>query len=228
MPANVTAEAFPKTKAKWGTYVPGIYGKHPFLNNELVNLPWFLGLAPIAEGERLDLEQSRVEACRRELQMKDALWRRSLIWKTRAGASVTVSFERFVSAARPSLCVQRMSLECDRNIEIQIESIINGDVRTNGFDHFKHVSCSTAKDGSLACEVTTDRGDAVCLQSLHRGAVKSWTAEASGRLAQARGTVRLAAGEGRRHRKAQRGIDEQGSRAGAVRHGARRRIEHRV
>ena len=63
------------------------------------------------------------------------------------------------------------------------------------FDHFKNVSCSTAKDGSLACEVTTDRGDAVCLQSLHRGAVKSWTAEASGRLAQARGTVRLAAGK---------------------------------
>jgi trehalose/maltose hydrolase-like predicted phosphorylase len=74
-------------------------------------------------------------------------------------------------------------------------SIIDGDVRTNGFDHFKNVSCSTAKDGSLACEVTTDRGDAVCLQSLHRGAVKSWTAEASGRLAQARGTVRLAAGK---------------------------------
>jgi trehalose/maltose hydrolase-like predicted phosphorylase len=121
MPANVTAEAFPKTKAKWGTYVPGIYGKHPFLNNELVNLPWFLGLAPIAEGERLDLEQSRVEACRRELQMKDALWRRSLIWKTRAGASVTVSFERFVSAARPSLCVQRMSLEGNRNIDVQID-----------------------------------------------------------------------------------------------------------
>ena len=28
-PANVTSEVFPETKAKWGTYVPGVFGPHP-------------------------------------------------------------------------------------------------------------------------------------------------------------------------------------------------------
>jgi len=41
MPANVTSEKFPEFKARWGTYVPGIYGKHPLLNSELINLPYF-------------------------------------------------------------------------------------------------------------------------------------------------------------------------------------------
>src|SRR5262245_53821187 len=50
LPANVTSEKFRTTKAKWGTYVPGICGRHPLLGNELVNLPWFIGIHPFVDG----------------------------------------------------------------------------------------------------------------------------------------------------------------------------------
>ena len=34
MPASVTSEKFPEGKEHWGTYVPGVIGRHPFLNEE--------------------------------------------------------------------------------------------------------------------------------------------------------------------------------------------------
>ena len=45
-PTNVTAEIFPDTKAKWGTYIPYIFGPHPALNIQMLNLPFFLGITP--------------------------------------------------------------------------------------------------------------------------------------------------------------------------------------
>ena len=54
MPASVTAEKLPAGKLKWGTYVPGVFGKHPLLNNEMINLPFFIGMAPRVAGEKLD------------------------------------------------------------------------------------------------------------------------------------------------------------------------------
>lgn len=71
-PANTTAEKFPTVKAKWGTYVPGVYDEHPTLRHELVNLPWFLGLAPIVDGERFDVEQCAIRDYARTLDMRAA------------------------------------------------------------------------------------------------------------------------------------------------------------
>ena len=60
MPTSVTTEQFRQPKSKWGTYVPGLFCRHPLLNNEMVNLPWFLGIAPSVDGERLDAELCQI------------------------------------------------------------------------------------------------------------------------------------------------------------------------
>ena len=44
LPANVTLEKIRNPITKWGVYVPGIYGKHPILGEELVNLPYLMGM----------------------------------------------------------------------------------------------------------------------------------------------------------------------------------------
>ena len=165
MPASVTAEKLPAGKLKWGTYVPGVFGKHPLLNNEMINLPWFIGMSPRVAGEKLDMESSRVSEYRRELRLKDAVICRTLVWHTLAGARIAVRFERFISAARPNLCVQRLTLTSDRDVTVEVSGGIDADVRTNGYDHFKNVTIARHDAAGVSCGVTTDAGDIVQMVS---------------------------------------------------------------
>ena len=161
MPANVTSEKFPETKAKWGAYIPGIFGNHPLLNCEMVNLPWFCELSPRVAGEMLDMEGSKITGYRRELRLHDAVLCRTLTWHTAAGAEITVSFERFISAVHPSLSVQRMKLVSAQDTVVTVRAGIDSDVRTNGYDHFtSRLVQPDAKDG-IECRFRTDRDDEV-------------------------------------------------------------------
>ena len=164
-PANVTAESFPETKAKWGTYVPGIYGPHPFLNWELINLPWFLGIAIFADGEKLDMELSQVRDYSRELCLRTATLRRELTWQTKLGKVIKVSFERFASAARPHLFLQRVRFQALQETTVVVYSGIDANVLTNGHDHFRCVSFDRVGDNGVGCTVDTDGGDTVRIES---------------------------------------------------------------
>jgi len=152
-PSNVTAERFPDRKAKWGTYVPGLFARHPLLNREMVNLPWFLDLAPVVGDEKLDMETSRVEEYTRVLHMKTASLSRSLVWRTGAGPVLSVRFERFVSLVRPRLVLQRMTLTPDRDGRATVLAGIDADVRTNGHDHFESVDMERDGERGMKCRV---------------------------------------------------------------------------
>lgn len=160
MPGNTTSEKFPEFKARWGTYVPGVYGKHPVLNNELINLPYFAGFAPLVGGERLDLTASTVTNCKRSLNMREARIERSLEWRV-AGATLKVAFDIFVDSARPGLCVQRMTLVPSKDIEVAVESAIDGDVRTNGYDHLTFVQGTKVSENRIRLSCVTDRDERV-------------------------------------------------------------------
>jgi trehalose/maltose hydrolase-like predicted phosphorylase len=194
VPANVTNEKFRETKAKWGTYVPGVFGSHPLLNREMVNLPWFLDLAPEVDGEKLDVERGRVEACRRELRMREAtLWRR-LRWHTKSGATLEVTFERFVSAARPHLAVQRLTLRADRDSSVTVRAGIDADVRTNGYDHLTAVEFEQSGGDGVHCRVETDGGSEVRMLARLRAPGAAWSYRAAGRAARLSAEIALPAG----------------------------------
>ena len=158
-PTNVTAEKFPEMKSKWGTFVPGIYGVHPLMGKELANLPYFLDLTPTVDGERLDMECCRVEDYQRALSFQTATLTRAFRWLTQSGAVVSVRFERFVNAARPHLCVQRLTLTSDRDVHLDLRAGIDSDVRTSGYDHFSRVTFAHESADSVQCDVTLDSGD---------------------------------------------------------------------
>ena len=158
-PTNVTAEKFPEMKSKWGTFVPGIYGVHPLMGKELANLPYFLELMPTVDGERLDMECCRVEDYQRELSFQTTTLTRAFRWLTQSGAVVSVRFERFVNAARPHLCVQRLTLTSDRDVHLDLRAGIDSDVRTSGYDHFSRVTFAHESADSVQCDVTLDSGD---------------------------------------------------------------------
>lgn len=167
-PANVTAEKFEVTPSKWGTYIPGVFGEHPLLLHEMINLPWFLELAPVIEGERLDLTRSRHTEFRCTLNMKTASLARTLTWQLPSGNRVRLCFERFISGQRSGLSVQRLTLVAEQAAELAIEAGIVADVTTNGFDHFTEVTVAPSGQDGIRCEVTTDGGDRVTMESRFR------------------------------------------------------------
>lgn len=195
VPTNVTAEQFPETKAKWGTYVPGIFGCHPVLNSEMVNLPWFLGLRPIVDGEALEVEAGTIEDYRRELRLDTATLKRRLRWRTRSQKSVTVEYTRFVSAARPHLCVQRMTLLADQLVSVAIDSGIDADVRTNGYDHFQAVDIEPVGEKGMRCLVRTDAGDPVEILTHLIVPAANWRPEIAARGGTLSTNITLSSGE---------------------------------
>ena len=158
-PAFANASAFKHggvQKTKWGTYVPGVFAHHPNLNEELVNLPYFLGIEPTVAGGKLDLLQSSISAYERSLNMKTASLERSLVWHTKDG-DVKVKFERFISGARAQLSVQRASFTAvDKDLKISIKSGIDADVRTNGCDHFTFTKVEQLSENAVKSTVTTN------------------------------------------------------------------------
>ncbi|MBE2183532.1 MAG: glycoside hydrolase family 65 protein [Anaerolineae bacterium] len=192
-PANVTAEAFPYMPVKWGVFVPGIYGLHPLMGKELANLPSFLSLTPSIAGEKLDMQQGRIENYRRILHFKTAALTRSFNWQTKQGAEIQVRYERFISAARPHLCVQRLTLMSDQDVDCDLRAGIDTDVRTSGYDHFTASLFQREALNQINCIVTLDAGDVVSQRAclLLEGA--SWNYEASERRADLTTTVHLTA-----------------------------------
>ncbi len=183
LPTNVTSEKFIEQKAKWGTYHPGMRGRHPHLNRGIVNLPYFLELIPCAvlvQGagdfiaseapytlEKLDMERSQILEYERSLDLKRAVLSRRIVWKTIEGACLEVNFMRFISAAHPCLCVQRMEVSlCQPDgsaemleVGLVIQAGIDADVRTSGYDMFSSLNFEPDGDTGFLCNVTTNEGD---------------------------------------------------------------------
>lgn len=164
-PGNVTAEVFADRPSRWGTYVPGVFADHPLLGHELVNLPAFHLLTLTVAGETLDVSRSTLLAHRRTFDLRDGHLTRELTWRTAGGPTLRATFQRFVSAARPHLCFQRLELAVDRPAEVVVTSLLDADVRTNGFDHFVEVAGGILDERYVAQSIRTNGGDEIELSS---------------------------------------------------------------
>ncbi|MBM4142426.1 MAG: glycoside hydrolase family 65 protein [Lentisphaerae bacterium] len=173
-PANVTAEKFVHAPGRWGTFVPGVFGHHPLLLQEMINLPWFLELTPVVDGERLDLTASNVQGFRRTLNMRTATLSRELAWQTKSGKTLRVLHERFISGCATNLSVQRMRIECDQAVELTILGGIDARVTTNGFDHFRLVEIRETA-GGVTCRVVTDAEDTIGMETRLTADGAVWT-----------------------------------------------------
>lgn len=164
MPANVTLEKHMNPKSKWGVYVPGIVGNHPILNEEMVNLPYIFGLNIYMGNNRFDMEKSIYDNYTRELDLKSGVLSRSLNWHINGG-SIKLNFSRFISMARKNIIVQRLVLKpIESDVSIKVDSFIEGDVTTNGYNHFNACDVSYY-EGIIECFVKTDLEDEVIMKS---------------------------------------------------------------
>lgn len=163
LPANVTLEKARHSKSKWGVYVPGIYGVHPILGEEIVNLPYFLGVNLYFDSERLDMEVSDYRDFTRSLNMKNAVLERSFIWNVK-GNDIEVNFKRYCSMENKNLVVQELVLNSlDKDVELRLENFIDAGITTNGYNHFTKVFLEN--DEALKAFVTTDTNQEVGIYS---------------------------------------------------------------
>lgn len=165
LPANVTLEKQRHPKSKWGLYVPGIYGLHPLLGEEIINLPHAIGVNLVQDGERLDMELSRTSGLKRSLELANGRLRRTLTWHRPAGR-IDVSFERYCSLQHKHLIVQEIRLRADAPMPFCFESFIDADVTTNGYRHFTSVK-GEQRDG-LRVIAVTDTNQTVGLHAFCR------------------------------------------------------------
>lgn len=163
LPANVTLEKPRHPKSKWGLYVPGVYGLHPLLGEEIINLPHAIGINLLQDGEKLDMERSRISRLTRSLELSNGRLRRSFTWHRPAGR-LDVTFERYCSLQHKHLIVQEVRLRADVPMGITFESFIDADVTTNGYRHFTSVSGRFA--GGVRVIVTTDSGQTAGLHAV--------------------------------------------------------------
>src|SRR4030065_825695 len=189
---NVSAEKFIRQSTRWGCYIPGVYSPHPTFNNEITNLPFPLGIYLWESGERFDQVKSEIIDFSRSLDLKTALLERHVTWKCKSGAVVNIKWRRIAHARIKKLILQQVFITSDKDTEIMIAAGIDGDVRTNGHDHFTKVDCRAGSNGCL-CTVETEGGNTV--EVVTKMASDDWKIENSGRSCTQVKKVKLKAGE---------------------------------
>lgn len=166
LPSNVTLEKHRNSKSKWGTYIPGIVGVHPYLKTEGINLPYFLALQLRADDEELDMELGEISEYTRQLNMQDGSLRRAFIWKTRSGMVLQAEYLRFISKADSHLALQQLRLQVlVGEGSLEMRTGIDAGVRTNGFNHFTQVSEDVNTSPYIGLEVITNGGNTVSMMS---------------------------------------------------------------
>ncbi len=156
---NVTIEEFPEFKSRVGTYLPGVSGPHPTCMDQMINLPALHGLIVYVAGQRLDMESEQVDEYERRLDLRNGHLHRTFIWQTAAGARLRFHFERFISAQRRHVQVQRCRVEHVDGpaAELRVLGSLDAEVRTNGFDHFQSVEI-TGEHEPITLQVRTNAG----------------------------------------------------------------------
>lgn len=133
---NTTLEKSRETKSRWGTFMPVIQANHPTLRQGIVNLPYYLGLAIHVDGEKLDLEHGEISGYCRWLDLLSGTLYRCVVWQTRSGKQVEITWRRYMDPQERFACVQDVNLTLSQSAEVVVESFVDNNVRTNGFDKF--------------------------------------------------------------------------------------------
>lgn len=164
LPENVTLEKLRNPISKWGIYIPGIFGKHPILGEEIVNLPYFIGINLYCAGEKFDMSYSKFSDYEKKLDMNNAVLSRRLCWITQSGVKITVEWNRHLSMKFRHCTIQEITIKADQDIELQVENFVDGEVTTNGYDHFLEIQ--TDFNHGLEMEVHLDSDQDVLIKTV--------------------------------------------------------------
>lgn len=192
IPGNTTLQKLSYGKSKYGTYIPGINGHHPLLNEEIVNLPISIHFAVYFDDEKLDMENSNICGYCRYLNFRYGELVRRLVWITRTGCELEVEFRRFISMDNLHLSAQRISVKMLKGSgNLHVISGIDGNVLTNGYSHFKELH-PFVKGPYIGMYSKTDLQHEVCQISEVRCVnINNWTEQINPKSIYLEGSCRV-------------------------------------
>ncbi len=153
-----------------GSYVAGVFDAFPGEVTELANLPDWLTLEIVVEGERFSCVSGRVLSYLRLLDVRSGRLRREVQWESPAGRQIKLVFERFVSMDNLHLGALRVSIEpIGFSGRVEIRSGINGQVTNSGVQHFREGHLRLLPGGIIASITQTQESDiGICVAAAHR------------------------------------------------------------
>ena len=130
------------------TLVQGVYDDAPVIYTELANCPDWLALVVTVNGERFRLDRGEIIHYKRQLDLRGGALSRSVRWRSPAGKTLDLRFERFASLDDRhvlGLRCQITPIECDGTFEIQ--SSLNGYPENQGLDHWEQLDQGQTEQG---------------------------------------------------------------------------------
>jgi len=109
------------------TLIHRLFNAHPMVHTELVNLPNWLPIDLLVDGERFRMDRGEILAYRRDLDLRTGLLTRRVRWRSPAGRTVDIHIERFASLAKPRLAAIRYQVTpLDFEGEIELRAGLDG------------------------------------------------------------------------------------------------------
>ncbi len=145
-----------------GAYINGVYEARKISpsykgistsGNYMVNTLDWLYTRVTAEGETLDLNRSRFDGFRRELDMREGTLAREFTWHLPSGGRVRLRFSRFVSMETPQLGGQRLEVEAlDGDVDLQLRFGLDFDTFHEASDRKNFWDCPRkGLEGGMPC-----------------------------------------------------------------------------
>ncbi len=127
------------------TFVNGVYDDVAVMHTELVNCPDWLPLAIVVAGvgedrrrHRFSLDRGEILSYQRQLNLRWGLLSRDVLWRSPAGHTINLHFERMISMADDHLLVLRCQVTpVDFAGVIEVEASLNGHPNNHGVKHWE-------------------------------------------------------------------------------------------
>lgn len=160
-PDNVTLEKLRNPYGKWGTFISGVVGKHPLLNEEMVNLPYFLGFNLYCDDKKIEILDN-VESFCQKLNIKNSVYEYTIVFIYN-GEKIEIRSQRVCDRVNTHYHYQNINIKTDSEKEFVIESFVDTSVTTNGYNHFVSRELDVV-DGIKNIQVVTDLDSKVNIQ----------------------------------------------------------------
>jgi beta-phosphoglucomutase len=120
------------------TLIHSLYDDVPIVYTELANCPDWTSLLIFVDGERYRLDRGEVLHYERRLDLQRGVLNREVRWRSPAGQTVDLHFERFASLVDPHLlAVQCRVTPLDFDGQIEIQAGLSGYAHNQGVLHWQ-------------------------------------------------------------------------------------------
>jgi kojibiose phosphorylase len=118
------------------TFAHGVWAPHPLAHSELASLPDWTAMDVWLDGERFSAASGTLLSHRRELDLRNGVMRREVTWRSTAGRTTELTFERFASLARPHVAAVRVRVRPrDFDGQVEVHARLNARADIDGLAH---------------------------------------------------------------------------------------------